>query len=96
MYIRGLLVIIPNIQIFKEVITMTKLFKKLFTRKPTTDNFFGENDVKENTIIGVFKEWSYTNHYYTEYEFTKEEKIFVGAWIATAKSRNHEYNVIYF
>ena len=74
---------------------MKQLINKIFNRKPVVDNFFGENDTKSE-VIGIFKEWSYTNHYYTEYEIKESDKNFVGAWIATAKSRNHEYNVIWY
>ena len=71
------------------------MLKNLFKRnKKHEDNFFGENDTT-TSVIGIFKE--YGNHnYYREYEFTDEDKIFIGAWICEAKNNNHQYNVIYY
>ena len=75
---------------------MKKLINKIFNCKPVTDNFFGENDKQSPKVIGLFKEWSYTNSFYREIEITEEDRIFVGAWIAEAKANNHEYNIIWY
>lgn len=65
---------------------------KIFKRKNKNDNFFGEND-NQVKIIGKFIE-SKNGIIYGEYDITKDNKVFVGAWICEAKARNNDYNII--
>lgn len=75
---------------------MKKLFKNLFNKKQINVDFFGEEEIKnEDPIIGVFKEYKYSQ-IYREYEFKKSEALFTGAWIHEAKNNNHNYQVIYY
>ena len=65
---------------------MFKFFKK--NRKEI--DFFAVETKK----VGKFVEYNNKTGFRKEYEFTAEEKNFVGAWICEAKANNNEYLVV--